>query len=155
MTAVECLEKSGPYCCQVCAGALKSAPLTGKNTSLGLRATCATEFTAAQTAISKTVPATIRMGNGATRKARNARLAIRQTAEAERRARRRWLRVLHGAPCEIVAWGMTGYSSSMPGPSASGQFRGHRGRSDASCEHVVEAARIVCPTLCLQVLTGS
>ena len=102
MTAVECLAKSGPYCRQVCAGGLTSEPLTGKNTSVGLRATCTIQFTAAQTATSRTVPTTIRMAKGATRRARSARPARRQAA-AERHARRLRVRVRRGAPREIVA----------------------------------------------------
>ena len=91
----------------------KSEPLTGKNTSVGLRATCTIQFTAAQTVTSRTVPTTIRMANGATRKARSARPARRQAA-AERRARRRRVRVLRGAPREIVAWGMMGTPPVCP-----------------------------------------
>ena len=45
MTADECSSKSGPYCRQVCAGALPSEPLTATNTSLGLRTTCTIQFT--------------------------------------------------------------------------------------------------------------
>src|SRR5580704_17098436 len=67
MTAVECLAKSGPYCRQGCAGALTSEPLTAKNTSVALRATCTIQFTAAQTATSTTVPTTTRTANVATR----------------------------------------------------------------------------------------
>src|SRR5438876_6358997 len=100
MTAVECLAKRGPYCRQVSAGALTSEPLTGKNTSVGLRAACTIQFTAAQTAISRTVPATIRTANGATRKGRTARRASRQAEECVRRLR---VRVFRGVPREIVA----------------------------------------------------
>src|SRR5580704_12135919 len=81
MTAVECLAKSGPYCRQVCAGALTSEPLTEENTSVGLRATCTIQFTGAQTASSRTVPMTIRAGNVATRMATTARRASRQAAD--------------------------------------------------------------------------
>src|SRR5580704_2042197 len=101
MTAVECLTKSGPYCRQVSAGVFTSEPLTEKNTSVGLRATCTIQFTAAQTATSRTVPTTIRTGIVATRKARTARRASRQTA-AEGCARRLRARVFRGAPREIV-----------------------------------------------------
>ena len=87
---------------QVSAGALTSEPLTGKNTSVGLRATCTIQFTAAQTAISRTVPTTIRTANVATRKARTARRASRQAA-AEGCARRHRVLVFRGAPREIVA----------------------------------------------------
>src|ERR1700736_6231572 len=82
MTAVECLAKSGPYCRQVCAGAFTSEPLTGKNTSVGLRATCTIQFTAAQTATTRTVARTIRTAKGATRKAKSARPAARQAVAA-------------------------------------------------------------------------
>src|SRR5580704_15055600 len=102
MTAVEYLAKSGPYCRQVCAGALTSEPLTGKNTSVGLRATCTIQFTAAQTATSRTVPTTIRTANVATGKASTARRGSRQ-AGAEECARRPRVRVFRGAPHEIVA----------------------------------------------------
>src|SRR5580700_11137638 len=105
MTAVECLVKSGPYCRQVCAGALTSEPLTGKNASVGLRATCTIEFTAAQTATSRTVATTIRTGNVVARQARIARRASRQAA-AEGCARRLRVRVFRGAPREMVASGM-------------------------------------------------
>src|SRR6202011_4886358 len=105
MTAVECLAKSTPYCRQVCAGGLTSEPLTGKNTSAGLRATCTIQFVAAQTATTRTVARAILMANGATRKARSARPAGRHAA-AERRARGLRVRVLWSAPPEIVAWGM-------------------------------------------------
>src|SRR5215472_17097345 len=102
MTAVEFLAKSRPYSRQVCAGSLTSEPLSGKNTSAGLRATCTIQFTAAQTVTTRTVPRTIRMANGATRNARSARLAARP-AVAERRARRLWVHVLGSALREIVA----------------------------------------------------
>src|SRR5262245_51636195 len=105
MTAVEFLAKSGPYSRQVCDGCLTSDPLTGKKTSAGLRATCTIQFTAAQpaaqTATVRTAPRTIRMANGATRKARRARPARRQSAE--RRGRRLRARVLWRAPREIIA----------------------------------------------------
>ena len=104
MTAVECSSKSGPYCRQVCAGALASEPLTATNTSVGLRTTCTIQFTAAQTITSRTVPTIIWTANGATRKARNARRARR---EAERRARRPRMRVGRSAARAIIAWGMT------------------------------------------------
>src|SRR5262249_19745672 len=101
MTAVEFLAKSGPYSRQVCDGCLTSDPLTGKKTAAGLRATCTIQFTAAQTATVTTAPRTIRMANGATRKARSARPARRQSAE--RRGRRLRVRVLWRAPREIIA----------------------------------------------------
>src|SRR3984893_8692137 len=44
MTAMECLAKSGPYCRQVCAGALTSEQRTGKNASVGFRATAGSEI---------------------------------------------------------------------------------------------------------------
>ena len=102
MTAVECLANSGPYCHQVCAGAFTNEPLTGKNISVGLRATCTIQFTAAQTATSRTVPTTIRTANGATRKARSARRTSRQTA-AKRCARCLRVRIFRRAAREIVA----------------------------------------------------
>src|SRR5580704_13561570 len=105
MTAVEYLAKSGPYCRQVCAGALTSEPLTGKNASVGLRATCTIQFTAAQAATSTTVPMTIRTANVAARKARTARPASRQAAP-EGCARGLRVRVFRGAPRKIVAEGM-------------------------------------------------
>src|SRR5258706_15412709 len=48
MTAVECSRKIGAYERQVSAGVLESAPLTGKNSSVGLRITCTTQFNAKQ-----------------------------------------------------------------------------------------------------------
>ena len=98
MTAVEYLAKSGPYCRQVCAGAFTSEPLTGKNTSVGLRAACTIQFTAAQTATSRTVPTMIRTASVATRKTRTARRASRPAA-AEECARRLPVRVFR-------AWGV-------------------------------------------------
>ena len=44
MMAVECRRKSGPYCRHVSGGALVSAPLTGKNSSVGLRITWYAQF---------------------------------------------------------------------------------------------------------------
>jgi hypothetical protein len=67
-----------------------------------LRATCTIQFTVAQTDTNRTVPTTIRMANGATRKARSALPAKRQAA-AGRNARRLRVRFLRGAPREIVA----------------------------------------------------
>jgi pimeloyl-ACP methyl ester carboxylesterase len=113
MTAVECLAKSGPYWRHVCDGCLTSEPLTGKNTSAGLRATCTIQFTAAQTTTTRTVPRTIRMANGATRKARSARPARRHAAE--RRARRLRVHVLWSAPREIVTWDMMAITPVCPG----------------------------------------
>src|SRR5262245_59490360 len=75
MTAVEYFSKSGPYCCQVWAGAFASEPLTGKNNSVGLRTTCTVQFTAAQTATSETAASPTRTDNGAARSARRARRA--------------------------------------------------------------------------------
>ena len=95
--------KSGPYWRQVCAGALASEPLTGKNASVGLRATCTIQFTAAQTATSRIAPTMIRTANGATRKARRAARARRRQAAAEPCARRLRVRDFRGAPREIVA----------------------------------------------------
>ena len=39
ITGVACSRKIGPYCAQVCAGVFASTPLTGKNSSAGLRST--------------------------------------------------------------------------------------------------------------------
>src|SRR5262245_61785770 len=102
MTAVEYLVKSRPYCRQVRAGSLPSEPLTGENTSAGLRATCTIQFTAAQSATTRTVPTTIRMTKGAPRNATSARPAVRQAA-ADGRARRLRIHVLGSAPREIAA----------------------------------------------------
>jgi hypothetical protein len=87
------------------AGSFTNEPLTGENTSAGLRATCTIQFTAAQSASTTTVARTIRTANGATRRASSARPARRQTA-VERRARPLRVRVPWSAPREIVAWGM-------------------------------------------------
>src|SRR5262245_52189690 len=105
MTAVECLSKSGPYRRQVSAGALASEPLTGKNTSVGLRATCTIQFTAAQMATTRTVATMIRTVSGARRSATSARPASRQAPEPRERWRR--VRVARDTGCEIVAYGMT------------------------------------------------
>src|SRR5262245_33812694 len=105
MTAVECLSKSGPYRRQVSAGALASEPLTGKNTSVGLWATCTSQFTAAQMATTGTVATMIRTANDARRSATSARPASRQAPE--RRARWRRVVVARDNRCEIVAYGMT------------------------------------------------
>src|SRR6185369_7377892 len=50
MTAVECSRKIGAYERQVSAGVLCSTPLTGKNSSVGLRTTCTIQLTAKQPA---------------------------------------------------------------------------------------------------------
>src|SRR4029453_16273434 len=113
MTAVECLAKSRPYWRQVCDGCLASEPPTGKNTSAGLRATCTIEFNAPPTAPTRTVPRTIRMTNGATRKARSARPARRHAPE--RRARRLGVHGLWRAPREIVTGGMMAMTPVCPG----------------------------------------
>ena len=120
MTAVECVLKSGPYRCQVSAGGLPSEPLTGKKSSVGFRATCTIQFTAAQTDTSKTVATMIRTANGAPPKVTIARPASRQTAE--RRARWRRPRVARGSERGIGAYGMTGFPSSMPNPRSSSPF---------------------------------
>src|SRR5262245_34382661 len=91
MTAVEFLSKSGPYARQVCAGVLASEPLTGKNNSLGLRATCTIQLTAAKTVINTSAAATMRRVTGAARSARRARAD--KCHAAERRARRRPVRL--------------------------------------------------------------
>src|SRR4051794_13258114 len=75
MIAVECVTKSGRYWRQVCAGVFTNEPLTGKNTSVGLRASCTIAFTAAQVATRRTVPRTIRLANVADCKVRRARRA--------------------------------------------------------------------------------
>src|SRR5262249_4575263 len=106
MTAVECSSKSGPYRRQVSAGALASEPLTGKNISVGLRATCTIQFTAAQTATSRTVATMILTATGALLSATSARPVKRLAAE--RRARWRRARVARGSACEIVAYAIIG-----------------------------------------------
>ena len=122
MTAVECSLNSVAYRCQVNAGALASATLTGKNNSVGLRTTCTIPFTAAQTDTNKTVATMIRTGNGALRKVTIARPASRRAVE--RRARRRRWRVAGGSERGIGADGMTESSSSMPGLRSSRRLRG-------------------------------
>ena len=118
ITAVECAAKRGPYWRQVWAGVLKSEPLTGKNTSVGLRATCTIQFSAAQIVTSRTIPMTIRMANGAIRSARSARLARRQARRVSR-ATASGVRP-PGCVAPNPRLGHDGYSSSMPGPPASG-----------------------------------
>src|SRR5262245_10570025 len=53
MTAVECSTKSGPYSRQVSVGVLASEPLTGKNSSVGLRTAWTIQFAEAQIATSR------------------------------------------------------------------------------------------------------
>ena len=73
MTAVECLVKSGPYSRHVSDGVLESAPLTGKNSSVGLRMTWYTQLAVDQTARTTNALTTRRTANGAAHSARNAR----------------------------------------------------------------------------------
>src|SRR5262245_1116959 len=105
MTAVECSTKSGPYSRQVSAGVLASEPLTGKNSSVGLRTACTIQFTDAHTVTSRIVEAMIRAANGAPRSAASARPTVRQAAE--RRARCRRVALTRGNAGEIVADGIT------------------------------------------------
>jgi hypothetical protein len=74
MMAVECLRKSGPYRRHVSDGVLTKAPLTGKNSSVGLRSTWYIAFTDDQASRIVTAPTMMRMVSGA---ARNARRALR------------------------------------------------------------------------------
>ena len=105
-------EERGRIRRQVWDGALKREPLTGKNASLGLRATCTTQFSDAQTVTTRKIPMTIRIANGATRKVRSARLARRHAAE--RRARRRRMCVLEVASWQIGVRAMRGIPPVCP-----------------------------------------
>src|SRR5262249_11195815 len=108
------------YSCQVSVGVLASAPLTGKNISVGLRTACTIQFADAQSARSRIAEPVIRIGKGAPHSAARARLTLRQTAELalsrveglglrrdeERRARARRVRVGRGSARGIVADGI-------------------------------------------------
>src|SRR5438128_3242259 len=72
MMAVECSRKSGSYCRQVSAGVLASTPLTGKNSSLGLRISWYVQFTTDHRATTATAATTRRMASGAASMARRA-----------------------------------------------------------------------------------
>src|SRR5437879_13882961 len=61
MTAVECSRKSRPYRRQVSGGVFASAPLTGKNNSVGLRITWYPQFTADHSARMRTAPTKMRI----------------------------------------------------------------------------------------------
>src|SRR2546425_3064955 len=94
MTAVECRRNSGPYCRHVSGGALASTPLTGKNSSVGLRTTWYSQFAADHTTRTATVTTRIRIASGARSsalRARRARRVARRRAavKPERRLRRR------------------------------------------------------------------
>ena len=102
MVAVECSRKSGPYCRQVSAGGLFSAPLTGKNSSVGLRTTWYIQFTADHRATTTSAPIRIRSVSGAASQARRPDRTSRRTAL--RRARRP--RVLRRAVPAERDWAM-------------------------------------------------
>src|SRR4030095_6193651 len=56
MTEVEYRRNSSPYCPQVSGGALVRTPLTGKNSSVGLRITWYAQFTASHSATAAPAP---------------------------------------------------------------------------------------------------
>src|SRR3989442_15553247 len=83
MTAVACSRKSGPYFRQVSGGVFASAPLTGKNSSVGLRITWYPQFTADQIARMTTTPTTTRIAGGAARIAERARRLHRESGRTD------------------------------------------------------------------------
>src|SRR5436309_52189 len=85
MTAVACSRKSGSYFRQVSGGVFPSAALTGKTSSVGLRITWYPQFTADQTAMMTTTPATTRIAGGAARIAERARRLHRASGRTEAR----------------------------------------------------------------------
>src|SRR5512134_109717 len=105
MTAVECSWKSGPYRRQVSPGGLAREPLTGKNSSVGLRITWTIQFTADKAARRRAAPTTMRIATGRASSARSARRADRQRDRPRAGCRRR-TRVLRGVPRAVVAGAM-------------------------------------------------
>src|SRR5258707_13211592 len=106
MTTVECRRKSGPYWRHVSGGALASAPLTGKKSSVGLRTTWYSQFAADHTARTATAPTRIRIASGAASSATRARRperVMRQT-DAIRAGRPRLRRA---AVLTAREWAMT------------------------------------------------
>lgn len=87
MTAVECARNSGPYSRQVSGGVLESAPLTGKNISVGLRITWTVQFAADQSARMISAAASMRIAGGAASAVRSARRPDRRSARNNGRKR--------------------------------------------------------------------
>src|SRR5438552_10433665 len=104
--AVECLVKSGPYCCHVSYGVLASAPLTGKNISDGLRIAWYAQLTADQATRMTTAPTRIWTTNGAACNALNARRRDRTKGRTAVTLSRR-TRVLRGEGLARRQWDLT------------------------------------------------
>src|SRR5262245_34529090 len=102
MTGVACSRKSGPYCRQVSNGVFASVPLTGKNSSVGLRTTWYTQLVADQTR-RRAVPAmSSRAQGGAARNARSARRRARARGQTNA-IRNRRTRAFRGRPALATA----------------------------------------------------
>src|SRR5688572_27277850 len=93
MTAVECAMKSGPYRRHVSCGGFERLPLTGKNSSVGLRITWYIQFTPAHKSTTAAPATSSRTASGAARNAMSARRTerhrTRRTLFRARRTRRR------------------------------------------------------------------
>src|SRR3989449_5621346 len=91
MTAVECPRKSDPYWRQVSGGVFESAPLTGKNSSVGLRSTWYVQLTADHTNRITTAITRMRSASGIANSTHHARRPNRKNdckdANRVRRAR--------------------------------------------------------------------
>src|SRR6266545_6658672 len=91
MTAVECPRKSDPYWRQVSGGVFQSAPLTGKNSSVGLRSTWYVQLTADHTNRITTASTRTRSASGRANSTHHARRPNRKNdrkdANRVRRAR--------------------------------------------------------------------
>ena len=85
MIAVECRWNNALYCRHVSGGDLASAPLTGKNNSVGFRTTWYIQFVADHTASTVTVPTMIRTASGALSRAMRTRRTERPRVRARLR----------------------------------------------------------------------
>src|SRR5262245_16623876 len=102
MTGVECSRKSGPYCRQVSNGVFASVPLTGKNSSVGLRTTWYTQLVADQTRRMAMPAMSNRAQGGAARNARSARRRARARGQTDA-IRNRRTRAFRGRPALATA----------------------------------------------------
>src|SRR5881396_3672291 len=129
MTAVECSRKSRPYRRQVSGGVFASAPLTGKNNSVGLRITWYPQFTADHSARMRTAPTRIRILSGAARIARSIRRRPRDMTisyYAPRASPRRDRAARPALGVEWRRWPTEGIVSKVTGiraPSLAGESR--------------------------------
>src|SRR5262245_7164817 len=92
MVAVECARKSASYERHVSGGVFESAPLTGKNSSVGLRTTWYVQFTTDQRASRTIAITTTRSASGNAMSTRNA-LCPKRTRRRNRVGRARRARV--------------------------------------------------------------